>query len=206
MMFWELLCVCFFHISMGPLFFFRPMQKAKAFRPKSLVSMMTWSLGVIAISLSGALGVKGLCGKASSSVEIPMSSWTHRRRFHAFPWILGDAFEVITDHFNFLVYGVDLAVRSIRQSALIIRWFVSTDMVLAQLTENPAKKLILSDPWQVVSVWFCSVLVGLPPMSLCHDALLPRFRPATLLFSELVWSNDKQESSLGQDMFRCRLT
>ena len=62
-----------FFTSQGPLFF-RPMQKVKAFRPKSLVSMMTWSLGVIAISLSGALGVKGLCGKASSSVEIPMSS------------------------------------------------------------------------------------------------------------------------------------
>ena len=57
--------------------FFRPMQKVKAFRPKSLVSTMTWSLGVIAISLSGALGVKGFAGgfcEASSSVEIPMSS------------------------------------------------------------------------------------------------------------------------------------
>ena len=84
----------------------------------------------------------------------------HRPRFHAFPWILGDAFQVITDHFNFLVYGVDLAVRSIRQSALIIRWFVSSDMVLAQLTEKPCKKLSLSDPWQVVSVCFAACWLG----------------------------------------------
>ena len=133
-----------------------------------LHDLESWGYRTFAVRVlrSQRLWWRSLSGKTSSWVEIPMSSGTH-------------------GHFNFLVYGVDLAVRSIRQSALIIRWFVSSDMVLAQLTENPAKKLILSDPWQVVSVWFCSVLVGLPPMSLRHDAILPRFCPPR--FRSVSW-------------------